>query len=70
MARGLPASVHPIDSGFAPNGEFINRLFLRPDMVAEPLIDLWHAWLHLIQPATAARNLTQRHLPINGILRQ
>src|SRR5208337_4947615 len=40
------------------------RLFLRPDVVVEPLIDLWHAWSHLIPPATAARNLTQRHLPI------
>jgi L-ascorbate metabolism protein UlaG (beta-lactamase superfamily) len=41
-----------------------NRLFLRPDVMAEPLIDRWHAWPHLIQPATAARNLTERHLPI------
>jgi L-ascorbate metabolism protein UlaG (beta-lactamase superfamily) len=41
-----------------------SRLFLRPNIVAEPLIDRWHAWLHLIQPATAARNLTERHLPI------
>src|SRR5579863_7456367 len=40
------------------------QLFLRPDVVAEPLIDRWHAWPHLIQPATAARNLTERHLPI------
>ncbi len=40
------------------------QLFLRPDVVVEPLIDRWHAWPHLIQPATAARNLTERHLPI------
>jgi L-ascorbate metabolism protein UlaG (beta-lactamase superfamily) len=40
------------------------QLFLRPDLVAEPLVDRWHAWPHLIPPATAARNLTQRHLPI------
>jgi len=40
------------------------QLFLRPDVVVEPLVDRWHAWPHLIPPATAARNLTQRHLPI------
>jgi len=30
----------------------------------EPLIDRWYAWSHLIAPATAARNLTERHLRI------
>ena len=39
-------------------------LYLRPDIVAEPLVDSWYAWSHLIPPATAARNLTERHLDI------
>src|SRR5262249_50439308 len=30
----------------------------------EPLFDYWYAWSHLIPPATAARNLTERHLKI------
>ena len=40
------------------------ELYLRPNAMAEPLIDGWYAWAHLIPPATAARNLTQRHLKI------
>lgn len=39
-------------------------LYLRPNIVAEPLIDGWYAWTHLIPPATAARNITERHLKI------
>jgi L-ascorbate metabolism protein UlaG (beta-lactamase superfamily) len=39
-------------------------LFLRPNILAEPLVDGWYAWSHLIPPATAARNLTERHLNI------
>ena len=41
-----------------------NALYLRPNIVAEPLIDGWYAWTHLIPPATAARNITERHLKI------
>jgi L-ascorbate metabolism protein UlaG (beta-lactamase superfamily) len=41
-----------------------NALYLRPNIVAEPLIDGWYAWTHLIPPATAARNVTERHLKI------
>jgi L-ascorbate metabolism protein UlaG (beta-lactamase superfamily) len=40
------------------------KLFLRSNCVVEPLIDRWYAWPHLIAPATAARNLTERHLRI------
>jgi len=40
------------------------ELYLRPNAMAEPLVDGWYAWAHLIPPATAARNLTQRHLKI------
>jgi len=39
-------------------------LYLRPNIQAEPLFDCWYAWSHLIPPATAARNLTERHLKI------
>lgn len=40
------------------------QLFLRPNVVAEPLVDGWYAWAHLIPPSTLARNLTGRHLKI------
>jgi L-ascorbate metabolism protein UlaG (beta-lactamase superfamily) len=39
-------------------------VYLRPNVLVEPLIGSWYAWTHLIQPATAARNLVERHLPI------
>jgi L-ascorbate metabolism protein UlaG (beta-lactamase superfamily) len=39
-------------------------LYLRPNVQAEPLMDQWYAWSNLIPPATAARNLTERHLKI------
>jgi L-ascorbate metabolism protein UlaG (beta-lactamase superfamily) len=39
-------------------------LYLRPDIQVEPLVDQWYAWPHLISPATAARNVCERHLKI------
>lgn len=39
-------------------------VFLSADVQVEPLIDRWYAWTHLIPPATAARNITERHLKI------
>jgi L-ascorbate metabolism protein UlaG (beta-lactamase superfamily) len=42
----------------------LRKFYLRSNVAAEPLIDRWYAWSHLIPPATAARNLTERHLPI------
>jgi L-ascorbate metabolism protein UlaG (beta-lactamase superfamily) len=39
-------------------------LYLRQNIQVEPLFDYWYAWSHLIPPATAARNLTERHLKI------
>ena len=39
-------------------------LFLRQNIQVEPLFDQWYAWSHLIPPATAARNITERHLKI------
>src|ERR1041385_8065732 len=42
-----------------------NELFyLRQNIQVEPLIDYWYAWSHLIPPATAARNITERHIKI------
>jgi L-ascorbate metabolism protein UlaG (beta-lactamase superfamily) len=40
------------------------QLYLRPNIQVEPLIDGWYVWPHLIPPATAARNITGRHLKI------
>src|SRR5215472_5872010 len=39
-------------------------VYLRHGIQVEPLFDQWYAWSHLIPPATAARNLTERHLKI------
>jgi L-ascorbate metabolism protein UlaG (beta-lactamase superfamily) len=39
-------------------------LYLRQNIQVEPLFDYWYAWSHLIPPATAARNLTERHFRI------
>jgi L-ascorbate metabolism protein UlaG (beta-lactamase superfamily) len=39
-------------------------VYLRSNIQVEPLIDSWYAWAHLIPPATASRNLTERHLKI------
>jgi L-ascorbate metabolism protein UlaG (beta-lactamase superfamily) len=39
-------------------------LYLRQNIQIEPLVDQWYAWPHLIPPATAARNITERHLKI------
>jgi L-ascorbate metabolism protein UlaG (beta-lactamase superfamily) len=39
-------------------------LYLNPNVQVEPLIDQWYAWPHLISPATAARNLSERHFKI------
>lgn len=39
-------------------------VFLRQNVQVEPLWDQWYAWPHLIPPATAARNMTERHFRI------
>lgn len=39
-------------------------LYLKPNVVVEPLYQQWYAWPHLISPATAAMNVLNRHLPI------
>src|SRR3982074_2674010 len=38
--------------------------YLKPNVAAEPLVDGWYAWAHLIPPATLCRNITERHLKI------
>jgi len=39
-------------------------VYLKPNVLAEPLICSWYAWTHLIQPVTASRNIVDRHLAI------
>jgi len=39
-------------------------MYLKPNVVIEPLYDRWYAWSHLISPATAAMNVVGRHLKI------
>jgi L-ascorbate metabolism protein UlaG (beta-lactamase superfamily) len=39
-------------------------MYLKPNVVFEPLVDNWYAWSHLISPATAAMNIVGRHLKI------
>lgn len=36
--------------------------YLRPDVIAEPLVSQWYAWAFLISPATAARYLTHSQM--------
>jgi L-ascorbate metabolism protein UlaG (beta-lactamase superfamily) len=38
--------------------------YLKQNVQAEPLIQQWYAWSYLIPPATAARNISERHLKI------
>src|SRR5262249_30006966 len=40
------------------------ELYLKPNVLVEPLVDRWYAWAHLIPPAPAARNISHRHLKI------
>lgn len=39
-------------------------VYLKSNVVPEPLFDQWYAWPHLISPATAAMNIEGRHLKI------
>jgi L-ascorbate metabolism protein UlaG (beta-lactamase superfamily) len=40
------------------------KMYLKPNVVFEPLVDRWYAWSHLISPATAAMNIVERHMMI------
>jgi L-ascorbate metabolism protein UlaG (beta-lactamase superfamily) len=39
-------------------------VYLKPNLVIEPLFARWYAWSHLVSPSTAAMNITGRHLKI------
>lgn len=41
-----------------------NLVYLKPNVVIEPLIERWYAWSHLISPSTASLNITKRHIEI------
>ncbi|ASZ12181.1 MBL fold metallo-hydrolase [Chitinophaga pendula] len=41
-----------------------SKVYLKPNVVFEALVDKWYAWSHLISPATAAMNIVGRHLKI------
>ncbi len=40
------------------------QVYLKSNVVIEPLFDNWYAWSHLISPATSAMNIVNRHLAI------
>jgi L-ascorbate metabolism protein UlaG (beta-lactamase superfamily) len=60
MTTLLNVPLSPADGPVMKNEE----LYLKSNVMLEPLVDGWYAWAHLIPPATASRNLTQRHLKI------
>lgn len=37
---------------------------LKQDVVVEPLVERWHAWAHLVSPATASLNVIYRHIAL------
>jgi L-ascorbate metabolism protein UlaG (beta-lactamase superfamily) len=46
------------------SGALKKCFYLKENVQVEPLVDQWYAWMHLIPPATAARNITERHMKI------
>jgi L-ascorbate metabolism protein UlaG (beta-lactamase superfamily) len=40
------------------------KVYLKQNASMEPLVDQWYAWSHLISPATAAMNISERHMRI------
>jgi len=40
------------------------KVYLKPNVVFEPLVNRWYAWSHLIAPSTLAMNIVGRHLTI------
>ncbi|UXE67965.1 MAG: MBL fold metallo-hydrolase [Chryseotalea sp. WA131a] len=40
------------------------EVYLKPNVVFEPLVNQWYAWSHLISPATLALNIQRRHFTI------
>lgn len=39
-------------------------VYIKSNLVIEPLVDNWYAWPHIVSPATAAMNIKTRHLKI------
>lgn len=39
-------------------------VYLKPNVLTEPLVCNWYAWTHLLQPITAGMNIVDRHLAI------
>jgi L-ascorbate metabolism protein UlaG (beta-lactamase superfamily) len=39
-------------------------VYLKANFVAEPLVEDWYVWSHLISPATSCLNIKNRHIPI------
>src|SRR5918996_1608811 len=42
----------------------MEKVFLKPNVVAEPLFNRWYAWSYLISPATSALYLANQHMKI------
>lgn len=40
------------------------KVYLKKNVVPEPLFKNWYAWSHLVSPATAAMNIVGRHIKI------
>jgi L-ascorbate metabolism protein UlaG (beta-lactamase superfamily) len=40
------------------------KMYLKPNVIPEPLVDNWYAWSHLVSPATACFNILNRHIKI------
>ena len=41
-----------------------DQVYLKPNVVIEPLLNRWYCWSHLISPATAAKIVKERNLKI------
>ncbi len=39
-------------------------VYLKQNVISEPIVDHWYAWSHLVSPATLALNIKNRHLKI------
>jgi thioester reductase-like protein len=42
----------------------MSQYYLKPNAIAEPLIDRWYAWSYLISPVTSALYFANSHLPL------
>ncbi|MEM9004409.1 MAG: MBL fold metallo-hydrolase [Cyanobacteria bacterium P01_F01_bin.86] len=42
----------------------MDQVYLKPNAIAEPLINQWYAWSYLIPPATAAMYMANSHIKI------